>query len=247
MQCRVLPHETLSGPANMALDEALLDSVDADPTSAVLRTYEWDEPTLSLGYFQKAAEIDADPRWRGVPVVRRPSGGGALWHDREITYAIVLPRSHPLAGRPSNLYRAAHAAIAGLLRDRGIPAERRGPTEGGGGRDRPFLCFLDRDPEDILIGGAKVVGSAQRRRPSAVLQHGSLLLAGSPRTPELPGLLELTGRAPDATVWSEMIRGGLPASIGLTPLPDCFPEETRSQARFLEETVYRDRGWTARR
>src|SRR5689334_9170111 len=81
MHCRLLPHEVRSGPANMALDEALLDAVDAEPSSAVLRTYGWSEPTLSLGYFQAIAEAEADPRWRDVPIVRRPSGGGALWHD----------------------------------------------------------------------------------------------------------------------------------------------------------------------
>src|SRR5947209_20176933 len=90
---RVLPHESGDGPWNMALDEALLDSVAADPSRAVLRTYSWSVPTLSLGYFQRFAESQADPRWRSVPIVRRPTGGGALWHDREVTYAVVIPRS----------------------------------------------------------------------------------------------------------------------------------------------------------
>src|SRR4051812_21709386 len=97
--CRVLPHQVADGPTNMGLDLALLNAVEAEPVGAVLRTYEWSEPTLSLGYFQKVEAARADPRWRDLPVVRRLSGGGALLHDREITYALVMPRSHPLAGR----------------------------------------------------------------------------------------------------------------------------------------------------
>ena len=99
LRCRVLPHEVGDGPTNMATDEALLESVAAKASSAVVRTYSWSVPTLSLGYFQPIARAEAEPRWRGVPIVRRPSGGGALWHDREVTYAVVVPRSHPLSRR----------------------------------------------------------------------------------------------------------------------------------------------------
>src|SRR6516162_5688804 len=110
--CRQLPHEQGDGPTNMALDEALLNSVAADPSMAVMRTYEWSVPTLSLGYFQSMEEVDSDPRWSSVPIVRRPSGGGALWHDLEVTYAVVVPGDHP-ATRPSrSLYRTIHQAIA---------------------------------------------------------------------------------------------------------------------------------------
>src|SRR5437868_9532074 len=122
----ILPHTTSDGPGNMALDEALLDVVAADPSAAVFRTYEWSVPTLSLGYFQGVAEAEADPRWREVPLVRRPTGGGAIWHHHELTYTLVVPRSHPLAQRPAELYRATHAAIAEVLRAQGIAADRRG-------------------------------------------------------------------------------------------------------------------------
>ncbi|MDB5350955.1 MAG: lipoate-protein ligase [Planctomycetota bacterium] len=233
----------------MALDEALLDAVDADPSAAILRTYEWEEPTLSLGYFQGIADVDLDPRWQGAPVIRRPSGGGALWHDREITYALVVPRRHPLAGRPANLYRAVHAAIAGILREHGIPAATRGSSLSDSSRSRPFLCFLDRDPEDILVGMAKVVGSAQRRRPGAVLQHGSLLLARSDRTPELPGLKELTGDHDSVrgAGWAEAIRAGLPGALGMIAHPDTLTIEEGHRASGLEANVYRNATWLTRR
>src|SRR5262245_49563826 len=128
MDCRIFPHESADGPANMALDEALLDAVAGDSSCAVLRTYGWTEPTLSLGFFQKVAEAEADPRWAGVPLVRRPTGGGAIWHDHELTYALVIPANHSLA-RPSRaLYHEVHSAIAALLRTHGAVTERRGPV-----------------------------------------------------------------------------------------------------------------------
>src|SRR3954469_7742966 len=115
MRCRIFPYETGDGPRNMARDEALLDAVAEDPSCALLRTYGWAEPTLSLGYFQRHADAEADPRWRGVPIVRRPTGGGAIWHHHELTYALILPAAHPLARPNVALYHAVHSAVAGLL------------------------------------------------------------------------------------------------------------------------------------
>ena len=249
--CRVLPHARGDGPTHMALDEALLDSVAADPGSAVLRTYEWSVPTLSLGYFQSIAEAEADPRWSSVPIVRRPTGGGALWHDLEVTYAIVLPGDHP-ATRPSrSLYRAIHQAIADHLRDSlGIAAGRRGESESEAEDDpgrRPFLCFTDRDPEDIVFRGTKLVGSAQRRRSGAVLQHGSLLLGRSPMTPELPGLSDLATVSPVPAGWADVFRAILPRALGLSTTTDeVRPEEGRRADSLLLE-VYGQPSWTRRR
>ena len=248
LTCRVLPHLVRDGPAQMAIDEALLVAVDADPTSAVFRTYEWAEPTLSLGYFQPLALARADPRFDGPPIVRRPTGGGAIWHDRDLTYALVLPRSHPLAARASGLYLAVHDAIASTLAVAGVQAEPRGPVaEADRERGRPLLCFLDRDPADLLVKGSKVVGSAQRRRPSAVLQHGSILLAGSPATPDLPGLLELAGSAHDARDWSARLAAGLPHRLGLEAIASDLTTDERGRADRLETEVYRASSWTRRR
>ncbi len=121
----------------MARDEALLDLVTREPGSAALRTYGWTEPTLSLGYFQTIAEARTDPRWRDVPIVRRPTGGGAIWHDRELTYALAVPRAHPLSRRSGELYRGVHEAIAELLHALGADARRRGETGRDLGRRPP--------------------------------------------------------------------------------------------------------------
>jgi lipoate-protein ligase A len=247
MICRVLLHEDADGPGNMARDEALLDAVAASPTGAVFRTYGWTEPTLSLGYFQAIAEAEADPRWRDVPTVRRPTGGGAIWHHHELTYALAVPRTHPMATRAAELYRAVHAAIAETLRGRGVVAVRRGPTAADPPPARPLLCFTDRDDEDLVVRGVKVVGSAQRRRRGAVLQHGSLLLGRSVRTPELPGLGDLADAATTVPSWSALLRSRIPEALGLHARDGEPTAEERARASALEREVYRNPAWTRRR
>jgi lipoate-protein ligase A len=244
--CRVLPFETADGPLNMALDETLLDSV-ASGGSAVLRTYGWSEPTLSLGYFQPIARAESEPRWRDVPIVRRPTGGGALWHDAEVTYCIVLPASHPLARRSTDLYAAVHSAIAALLHEAGLTAARRGEGRARSDASKPFLCFLDSDAEDVVSGSIKLVGSAQRRRAGAVLQHGSLLLAQSRQTPELKGVADLSGLAADAIAWSHRLLNALPTALGLESAAGTFSGEERGRALSLAVEVYRNQAWTRKR
>jgi lipoate-protein ligase A len=246
--CRILPHEIGDGASNMAFDEALLDFVAADPSMAVARTYEWSRPTLSLGYFQSIAETKADRRWHDVPIVRRPTGGGALWHDLEVTYAVVIPGDHP-AARPSRaLYGAIHRAIADHLNILGMPAHRRGDLESARvPENRPFLCFTDRDAEDIVFREFKIVGSAQRRRSGAVLQHGSLLLRRSRRTPELPGLSDLAPLSSDPSIWGEILRSILPRALGFASMSEDVPAEVRRRAEFLVAEVYGDESWTRRR
>ena len=187
MRCRIFPYASADGPANMALDEALLDAVAEDPSFALLRTYGWTEPTLSLGYFQAFAESRRDARWHDVPVVRRPTGGGAIWHHHELTYALVVPVVHPLARPAASLYHAVHSALAALLCRHGVETVPRGSGTPSPAAARPFLCFADRDPEDLVCQGAKIAGSAQRRRSGAILQHGSMLLRQSAITPEFRG------------------------------------------------------------
>jgi lipoate-protein ligase A len=109
---------------------------------------------------------------------------------------------------------------------------------------RPFLCFLDRDPEDLVLGGSKVVGSAQRRRPSAVLQHGSILRRRSEVVPELAGLRELAGlEGGEEGVFS----GAFFEALGLEPRPSGLSEGEIREADRLESEVYRGEEWTRRR
>lgn len=230
----------------MAFDEAMLDAACADPSTALLRTYAWIRPTLSLGYFQRIADAESDPRWNGVDMVRRPTGGGAIWHHHDITYAIVLPITHPVYAVPKELYARVHEAIAEGLRGEGFAARRRGPFARDDSGNRPFLCFTDRDSEDIVIRESKIVGSSQRRRPGAVLQHGSVLLACSNTTPELPGLSDFAGDSCRLADVAGILRNVIPPALNLVSIESVehapWPEHLQELTRH-----YQSRRWTARR
>ena len=237
----------------MAADQVLLDAVDQDPSTAVIRTYEWSEPTLSLGYFQSYSELQSDSRWQGVHVVRRPSGGGALWHHHELTYSVVVPRSLPDAQKPANLYRLIHESLADGLRAKQFAASRRhlqhdsgqdSPSRAG---DRPFLCFLDQDPEDVVIGNSKVIGSAQRRRPAAVLQHGAILRARSERTPELPGLTDLGTVAGSLESWIHDVPLTLARALGLELSEETWTDELQAAIHKAMDTQFTCKEWTQKR
>jgi lipoate-protein ligase A len=253
--CFVLPYEAADGPANMALDEALLDSVAGGAGTAYLRTYGWTVPTLSLGYFQRLAEARSDERWATVPIVRRPTGGGAIWHEYEVTYALVIAALHPMARSRNDLYRAVRAAFAKLLLDLGAQACAVGEAESTSlgvapeqtEHKRPLLCFTDRNPHDIVIGGFKVSGSAQRRRAGAVLQHGSLLFDVSDRTPELRGIRNVADITLGPQEWSDLMLARIPDAVGLRSLAVPAPDAVRKRASILEETIYRNPRWTALR
>ena len=234
----------------MALDEAILERVCLEPDVAFFRTYGWAVPTLSLGYFQHLAQAAADPRWQAVPLVRRPTGGGAIWHHHEITYALALPGCHPRCRPSTLLYRGVHGAIAAAIRAQGLEVQPRVVSAVTARQTtRPFLCFLDSDPEDLVAATRKVVGSAQRRRAGAILQHGSILLRRSEHTPELEGICDLADVPHEAALWARAIEREIVKSLGLTPVPCSQPTlETLGQhAGELEQTVYQSRAWTARR
>jgi lipoate-protein ligase A len=195
-----------SGRFNMAMDAALLE-LGAERDRSVLRIYEWSEPTVSVGYFQSAHATDENP-FPQLPCVRRLTGGGAILHDRELTYSCVVPPSHPVRQSPSDLYAIVHKAVIGLLYRCNVASQLRSewapapvdsedpslePATVRAGE--PFLCFLRANPNDIVHqSGIKITGSAQRRRRGVTLQHGSILLSASRVIPELPGISDLCPR-----------------------------------------------------
>jgi len=247
--CHVLPYELGDGPANMALDEALLDVVAAGKEVAFLRTYGWTIPTLSLGYFQHLALAQSELRWRKVPTVRRLSGGGAIWHHHEVTYAVVVPASHPLARPSTKLYSAVHAAIAETLAELGVRAFLRGDALNSRNCEpiQSLLCFTHTNSQDIVTSGVKIAGSAQRRRGGAVLQQGSVLLAQSCGTPELLGVCDVADLTAEPRDWSDRLLKRIPHALGLQPVEVGVPAGVRVRATELERARYRDSAWTALR
>ena len=242
---RLIVDPPAAGTWNMALDEALLESVAAEQVPT-LRFYRWREPTLSLGYFQPLAQRKQHEASRRCAIVRRSSGGGAIVHDVELTYCLTLPASHRRARDSAALYEAVHQGLLASLAEFGISASLW-TTGVANGPTKPFLCFERRALRDVLVRQIKVAGSAQRRSGRAMMQHGSLLLARSAARPELPGIAELTGaRLPvDRLVasWSQQVAVRLSARLQsgqVTPL-----EQRR--ARAATQAKYGCRAWTERR
>jgi len=187
--CRLLPYAVADGPHNMAADEALLHS--AVDGSASLRFYGWLPPTLSLGYFQRESVRSDDLRLAALPFVRRPSGGDTLIHHHELTYALALPPGRPWQARRVSWLARMHGIVVAGLRNLGVPARLFISTTNQHGHGP--LCFHHVTAGDVVVGAAKIGGSAQRKRRGALLQHGAILLARTLLTPNLPGIHELTG------------------------------------------------------
>ena len=156
----------------MSTDVDLL--VESARTGAqYLRLYRWDPPALSIGRnqpFSAAAYPD-------VSVVRRPTGGKAVWHEHEVTYAVAAPIA--AFGSLRNAYCEIHTRILRALRSFGVEAHMAAHRPAVRLSDGPASCFALSVGGEILVGGRKLVGSAQVRRGDAFLQHGSILLAGS--------------------------------------------------------------------
>lgn len=205
----------------MAVDAALLETA-VDEKQCFLRWYRWKEPTLSLGYFQETpADLGGAER---LPQVKRLSGGGAIVHDQELTYSCALPPGHPMAREPLKLYSILHQRIAEVLQSDGFPVAERGKLLEN--RAAEFLCFGRGDAVDLVVGDVKILGSAQRRRKGAVLQHGSLILQRSTFAPDFPGLFDLCPEVtpPQLDSWLDhlgMVLGKvIGESIEFTSIPE---------------------------
>ncbi len=195
IKCQFLANFPQAGPVNMAVDEHLLDTVHRS-NIPILRFYSWSEPTLSLGYFQAFSAREQYPPSLACPVVRRTTGGGAILHDRELTYSLIWPRGI----RPKRfsdqtkggewMYRWVHESLVDVLRQMGADPRFSDPKPSS--RADPFLCFERRSRWDLEIGNMKILGSAQRSHRGAILQHGSLLLESSRLAPHLAGLFDQT-------------------------------------------------------
>jgi lipoate-protein ligase A len=181
-----------AGDFNMALDAAMAQSgLCNEPT---LRVFQWQPACISLGYHQNAEEIDlAKCKREQIDVARRPTGGRAILHAQELTYSVIVPTTHPwFAILPLDLYRRISEAIAVSLRYLGAevgfaPGEKLHID----GRPLRMACFASAARNELLAGGKKIVGSAQRRFRQGALQHGSILLDEAHN--KLPGFL--TGEA----------------------------------------------------
>ena len=238
---QIIEPEPLSGARNMAIDAELLEA-SVNEGRAAVRIYRWSEPTISLGYFQTDDEVGGDSPLAGLPAVKRLTGGGAILHHHEWTYSCALPAGHSSVAAPYELYATVHRAIIAVLSGDGVTAHLRHPA---GGRRQPadpdndetrsdvedglrgltpagspFLCFLRGDPNDILLNGHKIVGSAQRRRKGAVLQHGSILMRASEFAPQIPGIQDLSVEFQDSPQFGEQLAATIAVRLDRATFPE---------------------------
>ncbi len=252
----VLNDAPASGAWNMALDAALLRAAEEDGL-CTLRLYAWDPPTLSFGRNEPALKrYDRNAiAARTLAVVRRPTGGRAVWHDREVTYAVAAPAE--VFGSLRASYREIHAMLAEALSALGarvlLAADRPATGVGAG------ACFASAAGGEVMAAiGGKVVGSAQVRGDGAFLQHGSVLLAaeqdvvaavtrGEADAPSATGLVDLL--PPNRATWAAVRaaihdaathRWGAPSAAGE------LPAKLRARAGELLPH-FSDAAWTWRR
>lgn len=211
-----------SGPGawdfNMALDEVLLDAAPA-LGRPVLRFYGWREAAASFGYFQRIAEIEQLTALR--PLVRRPTGGGLVPHDRDWTYSVVIPPGHSwYALRAMESYARVHQLLQEAFARVGIPTELAPSSR----KVLPGQCFSGHEQSDVLWMGRKIAGAAQRRTRAGLLIQGSV----QPPPPEL-------SRAQWQQAMGAILRADNTAARGFS---GTLPEELAMQATELASAKY---------
>ena len=226
------------GKTNMEVDAGLLRDIDGSPEPrTVVRFYSWTRPTLSLGRNQKAGQA-ADLAFcerQGIDIVHRPTGGLAVLHDDEVTYAVVSNEPDRFeGGSVYGIYRRVSEALAEGYRRLGVDAVlAAGTRREPGDRAWENPCFVSQSRYELAVGGRKIVGSAQRRLRRAFLQHGSMpvsldreLLARATRfgaagllEGEMAGLAECLDPVPDRSAIVTALGAAFEAYFGIVLEP----------------------------
>ena len=222
----------------MAVDHALLESVQAG-AAPILRFYRWSAPTLSFGRNQPARGIYEQTK---VQKVRRPTGGLAVLHHREVTYSVVLPAA-VLGGPRASYVRINQALLRGLQR-LGVPAHQS-PAQPRSLFGTVQPCFAEPAEGEVVAQGRKLVGSAQRYERRVILQHGSILLSNDQPAGAI-GLDELLPKVPSAAEISAALRDAFGAVCGTCLAPGELSRRELERANELEE-LYASESWTWRR
>jgi lipoate-protein ligase A len=223
----------------MALDEALLEAAQC----LTLRLYTWQPPAVSLGYFQDYPTI-ASALPPGIDVVRRITGGGAIWHEHEVTYSLVgwLGRDG-LPGSTRDLYGPFHGAIRAELARHGATLVAQPETVGDRRyRDEP-RCFASPAADDLVhADGGKTLGSAARARGQRVLLHGSLKLASNPWDGPV-----VTGCGLDAATAANCLVAGIATALGQSPVAGQLTASEQAAAQRIAADRYATTAWVRER
>lgn len=178
MNLDFLPYRAAGAAENMAVDFLLLQRYPPSG-SPRFRHYGWHRPAFTFGYSQKIAFVREQlPAGEIFDLCRRPTGGGVVDHREDWTYALVIPRGHPLEERPaSHSYREVHEALASALRDQGVPAITKSAADPDADTAGPAgICFQRAEVYDVVDekSGRKIAGAAQKRNKHGLLFQGSV-------------------------------------------------------------------------
>ncbi|MFP3852914.1 MAG: biotin/lipoate A/B protein ligase family protein [Anaerolineales bacterium] len=257
------------GAWNMAVDEAVLEALEQDHSPPTLRLYRWQPAALSLGFSQPFDDCDPSALARnGWDVVRRPTGGRAILHTDELTYAIVLPLSHPLAaGGVLPSYQKLSRGLRHGLRELGLDVEVKSQKAAQTIDLSNPVCFEVPSAYELTVQGKKLIGSAQVRRKKSLLQHGSLPLEGDlgricdvlhfeseteqeharTRLRARAGTLEtLTGRTISWQQASEALVRGFSLAFEMQFEPGSLTPTEQEHAEKLMVNRYQQGAWTQR-
>lgn len=158
---------------NMAIDETLLKRMGDRDNLPLIRTYEWDRPSISIGYVQKFSAVP-DPA--GYEIIRRPTGGGIVYHDRDLTYTVIIPAGHPITELDRlESYHIFHRAIIRFLKSFGLECVLSDSSAKSCDR-ASMRCFSTPTKYDVFCGKKKIAGAAQRRTKEGILHQGSISL-----------------------------------------------------------------------
>jgi lipoate-protein ligase A len=259
---RLLVTEPIDGATNMAIDEAVWLGRRASTSPPTIRFFAWAPPTVSLGYGQPLdPHVDVTAcRRLGVGLVRRLTGGSAIYHDgpeRELTYSVVASADDIGGGARDLLhsYQWIGRALAQGLRALGAPVEMVGPAHGD--EPAPAFCFARTGSCEIEAHGKKLVGSAQRRYGRAFLQHGSILLgvdaarlaAVFPATPDpaasVATLEEALGRRPPWDDCVTAIAAAFESEHAIVLRPGGLTADEAAQVEALARDKYATDAWLA--
>lgn len=164
---------------NMAIDEALADSVSSGMSGPVLRLYEWERESVTCGFFQNVCDILDTNKCSidGIHFTRRPTGGRAVFHKNEIAYSVIDFTDSPVfGGSIMDSYSSICLTLIDAFRKIGIDADyERGIKKTNENAGRSLPCFNSVSKYEITLGGKKIVGSAQRRFKGIFIQQGSIL------------------------------------------------------------------------
>jgi lipoate-protein ligase A len=266
---RLLNTGARDGATNMAIDEAVLESVVAGRAGPTLRFYAWHPPCVSIGFGQPISDVDrAACLARGWDVIRRQSGGKAILHVDELTYSVCAPPDEPrVAGGIVESYGRLVTGLLAGLRGLGLePAEAKPEYAPEQEAEGP-VCFDGPARYEITVAGRKLVGSAQARPKGGILQHGTMPLTGD-ITRIIDGLVwngpaaarsarerlsrraltlqEALGRAVTFEQAVEAMTNGFRTALNLTLVPGGLSAEEWDLAARIRRDKYTSESWTSK-